>query len=189
MTTATLHPLAAQYLKRLRRSARRLSHARRRELLADIEAHLRDAVAPSAADSEARAALDRLGDPDEIIDSEWHDGDGPGRRRGAHEWAAIVLLLFGGFIAGVGWLVGVALLWSSHAWTMSEKLIGTLVIPGGLGLWAVWVTVIHHIIWNGASASPSLLLQVVFYALLLVLVIAPVVTMVFLARRARGAVA
>jgi hypothetical protein len=32
----------------------------------------------------------------------------------------------------VGWLVGVVLLWSSTVWTLRDKLIGTLVIPGGL---------------------------------------------------------
>ena len=32
------------------------------------------------------------------------------------------------------WLVGVVLLWISSAWTRREKVIGTLVIPGGLAL-------------------------------------------------------
>jgi hypothetical protein len=37
MTTDTLHPLAADYLERLRRAARSLPPGRRRDLLADIE--------------------------------------------------------------------------------------------------------------------------------------------------------
>jgi hypothetical protein len=40
--------------------------------------------------------------------------------------------LLGGFAAGVGWVVGVALLWASETWTAREKLFGTLVVPGGL---------------------------------------------------------
>jgi hypothetical protein len=52
--------------------------------------------------------------------------------RGTREWAAILLLAFGGFIFVIGWIVGLALLWSSRAWTYRDKLIGTLVIPGGL---------------------------------------------------------
>src|SRR5439155_820822 len=42
----------------------------------------------------------------------------------------------------VGWLAGVVLLWSSSLWTRRDKLIGTLVIPGGLaaGLLGVSLT-------------------------------------------------
>jgi hypothetical protein len=46
--------------------------------------------------------------------------------------AAIVLLLLGLRIYGVGWLVGVGLLWSSPTWGLRDKLLGTFVIPGGL---------------------------------------------------------
>ena len=46
---------------------------------------------------------------------------GPGPPRRTTKWAAIILLLFGGFIFGVGWLAGLILLWSSRAWTTREK--------------------------------------------------------------------
>ncbi len=39
MRTDTLHPLAAEYLERLRRAGRGLPSGRRRELLAEIEGH------------------------------------------------------------------------------------------------------------------------------------------------------
>lgn len=48
------------------------------------------------------------------------------------EIAAVVLLLVGGFLAGIGWVVGLVLLWSSRRWTVGDKLLGTLLIPGGL---------------------------------------------------------
>ena len=35
---------------------------------------------------------------------------------------------------GVGWFVGVAWLWSSHRWTRKEKIIATLLVPGGIAL-------------------------------------------------------
>lgn len=40
----------------------------------------------------------------------------------------------------VGWLAGVALLWSSTAWTTKEKLLGTFVLPGGYAalVWLMW---------------------------------------------------
>ena len=54
-------------------------------------------------------------------------------RRSWREWAAVILLpLFGGFAFGVGWLVGLVLLWSSRLWTTRDKLIGTLIVPGGI---------------------------------------------------------
>ena len=57
--------------------------------------------------------------------------------RAQREWLeplAIVLLLLGGLLGGVGWVVGVVLLWLSNVWTTRDKLIGTLVVPGGLAL-------------------------------------------------------
>ena len=41
------------------------------------------------------------------------------------------MLLLGGFVFLIGWLVGVVLLWTSKIWTLRDKLIGTLVVPGG----------------------------------------------------------
>ena len=55
----------------------------------------------------------------------------PGR---LSETAAVILLPIGAIaIPLVGWFIGVALLWRSPVWTTREKLVGTLVIPGGLG--------------------------------------------------------
>ena len=44
---------------------------------------------------------------------------------------AVFLLLIGGFLAGVGWIYGVYLLWRSPSWSLPQKLLGTLVLPGG----------------------------------------------------------
>jgi hypothetical protein len=43
-----------------------------------------------------------------------------------------VLVLLGGFLVLVGWFVGIALLWSSQTWRLRDKLLGTLLWPGGL---------------------------------------------------------
>lgn len=53
----------------------------------------------------------------------------PGR-----DLAAVILLPFGAFIFVVGWFVGVVLLWSSEHWTTRHKLTGTLVLPFGVAL-------------------------------------------------------
>lgn len=195
MTTDTLHPLAADYLERLRRAGRRLPPARLRELLAEVEAHLSEAIDPSASDAQALTVLDKLGAPEAIVAAEMPHPDEPPGGPGTREWAAIVLLLFGGFIFGVGWLVGLVLLWSSRAWTARDKLIGTLVVPGGLaiglfvGLFAVGGATkstcsgfpggpVHCTPAAGSGAS---ILGIVVFALL---VLAPIGTAVYLARRA-----
>jgi hypothetical protein len=195
MTTHTLHPLAADYLERLRRAGRGLPAARRRELLVEVEAHLSEAIDPNASDVEALTVLEKLGEPNEIIAAETRDSDGLPNHRGTGEWAAIVLLLLGGFIFAVGWIVGLVLLWSSRAWTTRDKWIGTLVIPGGLatgvlvGLIATGAATkkicrvtaggIPHCTSVGHSA-PSVL-GVAAFALL---VLAPIATSLYLARRA-----
>jgi hypothetical protein len=46
--------------------------------------------------------------------------------------AAIVLLVCGGFFFLVGWVAGAVLLWISPRWRLADKLLGTLVWPGGL---------------------------------------------------------
>lgn len=54
-------------------------------------------------------------------------------RVGAREVAAVPLLLIGGVVLPViGWIFGVALLWSSPCWTRRDKLVGTFMLPGGL---------------------------------------------------------
>jgi hypothetical protein len=48
------------------------------------------------------------------------------------EKSTILLLLFGAILWGFGWLVGVVLLWSSPRWRLRERLLGTLIWPGGM---------------------------------------------------------
>jgi hypothetical protein len=195
MTTDTLHPLAAKYLERLRRAGRGLPPGRLRELLAEIEGHLSEAIDPGASDARARTVLDKLGEPEAIIAAERPDPEMlPDARRGTKEWAAIVLLLLGGFVFGFGWVAGLVLLWSSRAWTTRDKWIGTLVVPGGLA-----TGVLIGVIAIGApsarickgiaggvqhctnASAPTNTLGVAVFALL---VLAQVATSVYLVRRA-----
>ena len=63
-------------------------------------------------------------------------GDGTTDRGIALEIGAQVLLTLGSVVSWVGWLGGVLLLWTSDRWTRRDKLVGTLVLPGGLA--AAW---------------------------------------------------
>ena len=170
---------------------------RLRELLADIEGHLSEAIDPSASDAQALTVLAKLGEPEAIIAAETPDPDDLPTRRGTKEWAAIVLLLLGGFLFGLGWFAGLILLWSSRAWNTRHKWIGTLVIPGGLatgvliGLIAIGAPTktfcraiaggVQHCTPAGGQSTASNTLGVALFAFL---VLAPIATSVYLARRA-----
>jgi hypothetical protein len=54
------------------------------------------------------------------------------------EWSIITLLAIGAFFVGIGWVVGVVLLWRSRVWSVTDKLIGTLLWPGGFVTGAVF---------------------------------------------------
>jgi len=57
MNDSSLHPLARDYLKRLKKAARRLPRARRKELIEEIKAHLSEALPAGASEAEALNVL------------------------------------------------------------------------------------------------------------------------------------
>jgi Protein of unknown function (DUF1700) len=190
------------YLRRLDHELRDLPRAARRDVLEEVSGHVEEARAEGAMETEADVlnVLDRLGDPEEIArEAKERFGVRP-RGGGAHEIAAIVLLLVGGFIAGIGWLVGLVLLWTSQAWTTRDKLIGTLVPPGGLAfvlvLWSGTLVaegagcvesldpsgaVTETTCEQGAESGLAWLWFVVFVAI----TVAPIFTAIYLGRRMR----
>lgn len=126
------HPLIRRYWRRLRRAVRGLPADRRAELLAELDEHLRAELPDAPTDAQVRDTLRRLGRPEDIAAAE---GLAPRRGIGAHQLAAVIGLLVGGVVLPVvGWVIGAVLLWTSPAWTVRDKLVGTLLVPGGLGL-------------------------------------------------------
>jgi hypothetical protein len=168
--TGTPEELITDYLHRLERELKDLPRARRREVVEEISEHIEEARAEEGPDEVATLnVLERLGDPADIAaEARARFGIEP-RRSGSHEVAALVLLLVGGFLFGIGWLVGLVLLWSSDVWSARDKLIGTLVFPGGLAVLPVLL------------ASSSLAT-----ALVVVLAVGPFLTTLYLARRLRS---
>lgn len=114
-------------------------------------------------------------------------------RSGALEIGAIILTL-------VLWPVGVILLWSSTAWNVRDKLIGTLLPPGGyLGV-AIIIRLVTPILGGGAACSattdfagnvtntcitsgPPEWLPPILVFLMLVLLVLPVFTAAYLTAR------
>jgi uncharacterized membrane protein len=128
----TRHRDVDEYLERLRRSMKDLPAERRDEIVAEIRQHIDEELTlrVSATDADVRNVLERLGDPDDIA-AEARERFGVPQAERATPWleaVAIVLLL----IPFLGWIVGMVLVWLSGIWTTREKVIATLLLPGGI---------------------------------------------------------
>ena len=138
------------YLSQLDHALRDLPASRRGQIIEEITSHITESRTLLDHEDEMSigALLDRIGDPLAIADEA---GDRRVSARPADSWVPW-LLLFGGFALVVGWFAGVGLLWTSKVWRISDKLIGTFVLPGGLlgivllSAWLVAAPVIEGIV-------------------------------------------
>lgn len=196
------HPAVAQYLRRLDAATAHLPFDERTEIAEGIRSHLIAALAEARTEADVRSVLDALGAPEEIVGTPPPAAGTPPQpdprplrtsARGALEIAAVILLLVGAFIVPViGWVIGVVLLWVSKAWTVPEKLLGTFVVPGGLGLFFVLAFLPIGMETCYASVSGDGPVEVcsggsplwVTLPLLVFVVVGPVLTAVYLLRAA-----
>ena|ERR671910_941152 len=179
------------YLRDLEEELRDLPPSRRRELVEEIRQHIDDAVREGGDEAEIRNVLERLGDPAEIA-AEARERFGIRHAKpGAREILALILLPIGGFLWIVGWVAGAILLATSNAWTSREKLIGLLVVPGGLLPAALLGLTPSRICTHGMSStgefietcSAGIIPVWLAWVLMVVLVIGPIWTVFFLASR------
>lgn len=210
MDSVMADPIVEDYLRRLDYAARVLPDDRRRELVDEIAGHIAESRAGGQVRTEAdlRTLLDRLGDPAEIVAAA-REGDDPlGSPAGpaglvrvlrrpsiATEITAVLLLTAGSLFPFVGWIAGVVVLWTSRRWRTWEKVLATLVFPGGPGLAAVAGAVgigstscsstgsstgdeVTHCTGSGISVALGLPLFVVW-------IVAPIVIGIVLLARAR----
>ena len=183
--------LVNDYLEALARAAQSLPAQRREELLADVRSHVAESGATT--EVEVRNVLERLGSPEEILAAyEEAPPTRPEPRLRLREYAALVLLPFGGFLFVVGWLVGVVLLWTSDRWRTGEKLLGTLSLPLGY-LSLVILALLPGRSCAGISDATGTVVEScsgvglpgwVGVPLLVLLAVAPLVSIAVLAKRA-----
>lgn len=195
MTAAAPDQLVDAYLKRLRASGRVLPRTSRDELLQQIQEHLREALPTGSHEAEVRNALDHLGEPEAIVAEEFDRLGIRPATAGKLEWSVVFLLPLGSVVIPIlGWVLGVILLWASRVWSTREKLIGTLLVPGGLS------AVVYVLILPGASSTcqsgggagqvtvehctSQAIPNPILIPLLIAFVIAGITTPIFLARRA-----
>lgn len=138
MSRPDVSDITGDYLRRLDSAARVLPAQERRELVDSIAGHIDEARESGAVDSDAdvRDLLDRLGDPQAIVASTANNNGWrpPPKPRTGLETVAILLMTVGSVVVGIGWLAGVVLMWSSARWTTREKVVGTVLLPGGFGV-------------------------------------------------------
>ena len=187
------------YLDRLHRSLRDIPTSQREGIISEIVTHIDEALDAEPDDSEAslRNVLDRVGDPDEIASEARERLDIRKPRTSWLDTLAIVLLLLGGFLGVIGWIAGAVLLWLSDVWSTRQKIIGTLVVPGGLlpaflllalpgdtGSSTCGPGVVNGIKTTvcQSTGGPSPLAQGVAIGLLVILVVAPILTSFYLGR-------
>jgi hypothetical protein len=110
----------------------------------------------------------------------------------------VFLLLVGGVILPVaGWVVGAVMLLVSRRWTFRDKLVGLLVWPGGLALAAGLIVLAptrqcvyvddsagHR---HGGECTGATIPGWLGIPLLILAIIGPLLTAIYLARRARRA--
>jgi hypothetical protein len=167
-TRSNADKLIDHYLTQLDHALDGLPASRRGQIIEEIASHISEGRSSLDDEDEAsiRALLDRVGDPNAIAEEVEIP---PISARSADEWVPW-LLLFGGFAFVVGWFIGIGLLWSSRTWRVSDKLLGTFVLPGGLLgllLLSAWLL-----------AAP----WAVGIALFLIALVAPIITAVHLER-------
>lgn len=190
--TTVTEQLVEDYLDRLATATQMLPSAQRTELLAEIREHIGVTLSQNDDQGEAalRTILDRLGAPEDIAREAGAvaSGETAERRRvHAFEVVTVILLLIGGIVLPVlGWVIGAVLLWSSGRWTTRDKVIGTLVLPGGL-LTVAW----YFLFWSASSVcSPDGTCQTsglpagAALALALVGTVGPIASAGYLLRRA-----
>jgi uncharacterized membrane protein len=197
------------YLRRLDVALSSMPAARREQLLEEIAQHVAEGRRELSEESPAALLqlLDRIGRPEDIAAAALEENQEqrvpssyPESRGGdMFEVFTLCLLLFGGFLFVIGWLVGVALLWSSSAWRIRDKILSTLVFPGGfllpVYLFGVVLVVahgtscVHNVPANGTpttqcvtTTTGTVLPQWAGIVLLAVLVIAPFLMAVHLHR-------
>src|SRR5579864_2038646 len=130
MTAVHAEQLVDGYISRLELELLDVGPDRRREIVDDIRSHIAEerVTLEHETDADLLNLLDRLGDPAEIAaaakDGQPQQPPAPVIRVGAVEILALIL-------TPIIWPAGVVLLWASSAWTTRQKLLGTLVPPGG----------------------------------------------------------
>lgn len=185
--------LVGDYLTRSRKAAWYLPRDRRELVLGQIADRIADAMEPPQQLSSAgdiAGLLAKLGKPKDSVRA--IDGFIPGTEAGWLEYTAIILVLIGGLFFNLGWVIGLVLLWTSARWRWPDKLLATLVWPGGLLVARLLMERYNLESFSGAGSSVGFVLHATLghhplrhFLVLAVAIAPPALVAIWLLRRAR----
>jgi len=124
--------LVKQYMQDVDDALEGVDSSTRRMIVGEVASHIEQRRRALDVDDPValRQILEDVGDPAAIAEAA-HGTSKLSGSRGSDAWVPWLLLL-GAAAAGIGWFVGVGMLWTSKTWRLGDKLLGTLVFPGGI---------------------------------------------------------
>jgi len=193
MTAVHATKLVDEYLRRLEMELIDLPAEKRLEILDEIRGHIAEERTGMSNESDADVMnlLDRLGDPTEIAAEAGAGGERRGRPSGTARFGTLEVLALALMV--LAWPAGVVLLWVSKAWTAREKLLGTLIPPGGYpGVFLVmstfhWFVSMSESMSEAAASWVETAVRAVLFTVSLLLVVAPIGMCIYLATRLKAA--
>lgn len=154
--------LIAEYLRQFELAAGEMASWSRRRAVRQVRQLLQyDLLQAQASYADAQEYLDELGTPEELAEKAAAAQGG----RGSSAPLAVTGIVLTTFI----WPLGVPLLWYSRYWSRTEKLIATLVVPGGVPaafyLWPALLRVAVGPVWGNVAGAimPLATAAVAFY--------------------------
>jgi hypothetical protein len=157
-------PAIARYLRDLGAGLSRLPVEERNAIVADVTDHISAEVDALPHDADVHSVdliLERLGSPSAIAAEASGTDPAPlkgfARFRMSRTYAALTILLLalGSILVPVlGWIAGIVFLWMSDVWRLRDKVVGTLVWPGGLG-WIYFLAFLAPVSMSATSCSSS----------------------------------
>lgn len=146
-------PEVRSYLAALKTRLADLPADQSEEIFFGIREHIAEALERGG--QSAPEVLTSLGSPDDVLAGLAGSFTAAPPARQGHRSSALwvvataILLPFGIFLAGAGYLFGLAGLWMGTRWKLWEKIAGTLLFPGGI-LGAMYLSFLP--IWNPQPA-------------------------------------
>jgi len=163
-TSTASDPLVRAYLQQLERALSALPQDERAVIVDEVTEHIVESLETRDAPydpAQVRAVLDALGDPVAIATEAGSSPPLPatGQRppfleRRSGGLVIVLLLLIGGLVVPVlGWFAGVVMLWASRGWSTLQKLVGTLVLPGGLLGVVILGSALPALLWSSTTTE------------------------------------
>jgi hypothetical protein len=187
MTAPHADAILDGYRRRLDDELRALPAVRRREIVDEVDAHVRDARAglTDETDSDLLNILDRLGDPS-LFGADARERFGVATRgaAGGREVIALVLLSFGAFFVPlVAPIIGLMVVRNSPAWTEREKrnsIVWALITVVAM---MVLLLIVPAIIdrFHGGHGNTAVVIAAIPLLLIPILILVPVVSALLLA--------